>query len=69
MADKGRRLSAVLSTEVFEDLQRIAREKKCTMTQVLRHAITLEKWFHEVQKGGARVMVDRDGQLFELTFL
>jgi hypothetical protein len=64
-----RRISALVSEDVFETLKTIAEEKKVTMTEVLRQAISLEKWFYEAQKEGARIVVERNGREFEVEFL
>lgn len=68
MSDKKKthRINALLSSEVFDDLQRIAAEKNVTLTQIIKHAISLEKWFFEAQKSGSRLVVERDDDLFEV---
>lgn len=64
-----RRINALVSADVFEDLQEIARAKNASMTEILRRAISLRKWFDDAQSEGARVMVERNEKLFEVAFL
>ena len=63
-----RRIPASISTEVLEDLQKIAFSKNVSLIEILRQAISLEKWFFEAQSEGSRVMVERNGKLMEVKF-
>jgi len=63
-----KRINALVSEEIFDTLKTIAEEKGATMTSVLRQAITLAKWFHQAQKEGARVMVEREGKIYDVGF-
>jgi hypothetical protein len=65
---KPRRINAVVTEEVFEKLRELAGRKRVTMTEVLRQAISLEKWFEDTRNSGARVLVERDGKTFEVAF-
>ena len=67
--DKKCRINAVVSNDVFDDLQAIAKSRCVSMTEVIRRAISLEKWFHEAMNDGARVMIERNGELYEVEFL
>ncbi|MBN2530120.1 MAG: hypothetical protein JXR76_27260 [Deltaproteobacteria bacterium] len=61
-----KRLSAVIPGEVYEILDNIAKDRQTTLTEVLRHAIGLEKWFHDVNKAGDKIMVKRGSEWKEV---
>jgi len=61
-----RRINALVSEEVYGVLVGIAARKGTTITEVLRQAIGLEKWFFEAQLSGARILIERDGKTNEV---
>jgi hypothetical protein len=63
---KVHRLSVSFSDPIYVALEQLAAEKGVSMSDVLRDAIALEKWFTETQKQGGRILLERDGQVREL---
>jgi len=62
------RLNVLLSAEIYNDLKNIAEEKNTTLTRVIKHAISLEKYFFEAKKSGARITIERGNDLFEVCY-
>jgi hypothetical protein len=62
----GRRFHVNFSGEAFETLADLASRKGKTMSEVLRDAIALEKWFDQTQREGGRILVERDGRMHEV---
>jgi len=61
-----RRVNVNFSAETYETISRIAARKGVTMSEVLRQAIALEDFVEQARVDGARVLVDRKGQINEL---
>jgi hypothetical protein len=61
-----RRLNFKLSEPVFRALERMARSKGTTMSDVLRDALALEQWVEEERAQGGRILVERNGEVREL---
>lgn len=62
-----RRVNVNFSPTAYSTLEKIAEEKGKTISEVLRDAIALEKWFDDVSKEGGRLLVERpDGKVREL---
>lgn len=61
-----KRMSFNVSDDVYRLIQSIAKEKGFSITEIMRQAIGLLKWHHEVQKSGGKVIVERDGKAYEL---
>ncbi len=63
------KMSVNLSQEAIEALKSIAEERGVTVTEVLRHAIGLEKYVDKVQKENGKILVETSkGQVRELVF-
>lgn len=63
---KPHRVNVNFSESAFADLKRLAEERGQTMSEVLRDAIVLEKWFMEAHDRGERVCLERDGHVHEV---
>jgi hypothetical protein len=62
-----RRVNVNFSESAYRTLEELAKEKGKTMSEVLRDAISLEKWVWDVtQKEKGRILVERDGKVQEL---
>jgi len=67
MADDGHRVNVNFSDNAFKDLESLARTKGKTMSEVLRDAIALERWFEETRQAGSKVLVEQsDGRVREV---
>lgn len=63
------KMSVNLSQEAIEALKSIAEDRGVTVTEVLRHAIGLEKYVDKVQKENGKILVETSkGQVRELVF-
>lgn len=64
---KFHRVNAVFSEGAWQTLEELAKDLGKTKSEVLRDAVALEHWFHEVRREGSRVLVERDnGDLREV---
>jgi hypothetical protein len=52
------KISANLPTEVVETLREVAKTKGTSMTEVLRHAISLEAFLLEKEREGSKILVE-----------
>ena len=55
------RININLDDETFEELKDLAKAKKKNMSETLRDALALEKWFHDTRSKGGRVLVQQSG--------
>lgn len=62
----GHRINAVLTDKGFKTLQTLAEERGKTYREVLTDALALEMWFYEAREEGARLLVERNGELREV---
>ena len=53
-----KRVNVNFSDEIFRELERIARERGKSLSDVLRDAVTLEKYVAEARRGGGRVVLE-----------
>ena len=53
------RININLDDETFEELKDLAKAKKKNMSETLRDALALEKWFHDTRSKGGRVLVQQ----------
>jgi predicted CopG family antitoxin len=61
------RVNVNFSDDAYEVLTEMARRKGKSISEVLRDAIALEKWFEDTKEEGGRVLVERDnGQMREI---
>lgn len=66
MAD-GHRFNVNFSDGAYRDLSTLAERKGKTMSEVLRDAIALERWFDETRREGSKVLVEQpDGKVREV---
>ena len=63
---KTHRVSVNFSEGAYKALDELAQRKGKTMSEVLRDAISLEKWFEDTRAEGGRVLVERDGEAREV---
>lgn len=61
-----RRVNVNFSPDTYAALESLALKKGKSVSDVLRDAIALERWFEETRGEGGRVLVERDGQVREL---
>ena len=67
--ESGRRLNVLFSVEARRTLEELARQKGKSLSETLRDAVAHEKWLQDTQDAGARILVDRDGALYEIVRL
>jgi hypothetical protein len=63
---KTHRVNVNFSEGAYKALDELAQQKGKTMSEVLRDAISLEKWFEDTRAEGGRVLVERDGEAREV---
>jgi predicted CopG family antitoxin len=62
-----KRVNVNFSEEVYAELVKIAQESGKTLSDVLRDAVTLEKYVAETRRDGGRLLVEKsDGETREL---
>jgi hypothetical protein len=67
MAAKGHRFNVNFSEGAYRDLTTLAERKGKTMSEVLRDAVALERWFDETTRDGNKVLVEQpDGKIREV---
>ncbi len=54
------RVNVNFSDDGYEALKEIARSRGKSISEVLRDAIALEKWYEETKREGGRVIVEFD---------
>jgi len=64
-----RRVTVNLPGMAVDVLKEIAHRRGTTPTEVLRHAISLERELSEEINQGARILIEKDGEFRELVFL
>ncbi|GAC1331530.1 MAG: hypothetical protein NVSMB13_19870 [Mycobacteriales bacterium] len=63
----GRRVNVNFSDEVYNELTKIAKERGKSLSDVLRDAVTLEKYVAETRRDGGRLLVEKpSGETREL---
>jgi hypothetical protein len=60
------RVNVNFSESAYETLEELAKRKGKSMSEILRDAIALEKWFDDTYREGGRFLVDRDGETREV---
>jgi hypothetical protein len=64
--EKGKRLNLILSSGTFVDLAALARERRTTMTEIVRLALGLVKVaVREAELGHKLVVATEDGQVIK----
>lgn len=61
-----RRINANFSPEISAVLEELADKKGVSMTEVLRQAVSLEKYVSDAQDRGGRVLVQEGDKTYEL---
>lgn len=61
-----KRVNVNFSDEVYRELSRIAKDRGVTLSDVLRDAVSLEKYVDDTKREGGRLLVERDGVTREL---
>jgi len=62
-----KRVSVNFSASTYEALDELAKaQNNGNLSEALRDAIALSKWFYETRKQGANILVERDGKLREI---
>lgn len=54
------RVNVNFSDDAYEALKEIARSRDKSISEVLRDAIALEKWYEDTKRQGGRVIVELD---------
>ena len=65
MATK-RRVNVDFPEDTYKALESMAQKRGTTLSEVLRDAVGLEKWYEDTKQEGARVLVERDGKVREV---
>lgn len=50
----------------YADLVQLAEGGEKTKAEVLRDAIALARWFEEERRAGARILIERNGEIREV---
>jgi predicted CopG family antitoxin len=62
-----RRVNVHFSEEVYDELARLAKERGTSLSDVLRDAVTLERYVADAKREGGRLLIEKkDGQMREL---
>ncbi len=61
-----RRVNVNFSEEVYGSLDKLAKRKGKTLSEVLRDAIALETWFDDAKSEGSHILIERDGKIHEV---
>ncbi len=61
-----RRVTVNFSNSTYEMLSDLAEHKGISMSEALRQAISLQDYIANAQEDGARILIDRKGQISEL---
>jgi predicted transcriptional regulator len=62
------KLSANLPGDVADALVELADRRNTSKTEILRHAISLEKWLQDELDRGSRFLLEQNGKLREIIF-
>jgi metal-responsive CopG/Arc/MetJ family transcriptional regulator len=60
------RVNVNFSQNAYDTLEALAERKGKSMSDIVRDAIALEKWFDETYREGGRLLVERDGETREI---
>ncbi|HEX3433825.1 MAG TPA: ribbon-helix-helix protein, CopG family [Solirubrobacteraceae bacterium] len=63
---KTHRVNVNFSETAYRTLEDLAERKGKSMSEVLRDAVTLEKWFQDANDQGGKVLIEQDGQSREI---
>src|SRR5260370_26609763 len=62
------KVTITLSEEVLDAVQELARDRDTTMTEIFRQAITTEKYLHDAQKEGGKILIENGRKTREVVF-
>jgi hypothetical protein len=65
-ASPTRRLNVVFSESAYNTIKDLADQSGKTISDVVRDAIALQKWFIEVRRKGGRILVEERGRVREI---
>ena len=57
-----KRVNVNFSDEIYRELLKIAKARGVTLSEVLRDAVTLEKYLDDARREGGRLLIERDGE-------
>ena len=60
------RVNVNFSESAYRTLEDLSDRKGKSMSEVLRDAIALEKWFQDTNESGGKVVVEQDGRAREV---
>jgi len=60
------RININLSDEAYASLQKLALLKDKNMSETLRDALALEKWFQNTRKEGGHILVKKGREIHEI---
>lgn len=60
------RVNVNFSENAFQALDELSKRKGKSMSDILRDAIALEKWFDDTYREGGKFLVERDGEVREV---
>ena len=63
---ESKRLNVVLPISIFQQLEKIAKDKQLSLTSVIRHAISLELWYSDVKNKQCGIITEREEQFYEV---
>lgn len=64
-----KRVSVNFSGDAYDDLKKLANSQGLTVSEALRRAIALNKWFIETQKNGNILVEERNGKIYQILSL
>ncbi|MEA2583030.1 MAG: hypothetical protein QOF33_1115 [Thermomicrobiales bacterium] len=65
-AQEGRRLNVNFSGEAYEELAQLAKQSGKSISETVREAIALKRWYERTKQEGWRVLLERDGRVREV---
>jgi hypothetical protein len=68
MKNKQHKMNVSMPQEIFLRLQLIAIENKCTLSDVVQHAMSLECWFNEIRKQGYSLSKIKEDNIWQMNF-
>lgn len=60
------RFNIEFSDEAAAALEELADKQQTTKAEVIRKALSLEKWFNQTMASGSKILVETDGTLREI---
>jgi restriction endonuclease len=60
------RVNVNFSQSAYKTLEELSERKNKSMSDILRDAIALEKWFDDTYRDGGKFLVERDGEVREV---